>query len=185
MPLRIAFGHKARSGKDTACEYLLKKIPNSELIRFSDPLYQILYYSQNVIGIHNEKDSKFLQDIGSWGRSKDEDIWAKIATNNLKDNKNYFCADLRYENEARILKEKGFILVKVNRLDRPIDRDPNHPSEIGLDNFNGWDFVIENNGTIEDLHKKIDEIIKAIRLPDKDISQFIESNSGLLEDLME
>ena len=35
-----------------------------------------------------------------------------------------------------------------------------HKSEIALDNYNNWDYIIKNNGTIEDLKLKIIDILE-------------------------
>ena len=34
-----------------------------------------------------------------------------------------------------------------------------HESEVALDNFNDWDYIIDNNGTIEDLIEKVKQIL--------------------------
>ncbi len=34
-----------------------------------------------------------------------------------------------------------------------------HESETALDNYNDWDYVIDNNGTIEDLIEKVKQIL--------------------------
>lgn len=40
-----------------------------------------------------------------------------------------------------------------------LKRGKEHPSETGLDNYENWDYVIENNGTIEDLIEEIRTIL--------------------------
>jgi hypothetical protein len=68
----------------------------------------------------------------------------------------WIITDTRFPNEAEAVKQKGGIVVRVNRNGvKPVN---SHPSEVGLDN---WDFdhVIENNGSIEDLIEKVKAIL--------------------------
>lgn len=67
--------------------------------------------------------------------------------------------DMRFPNEMDAVKERGGITIRVNRDNgtRAIDTNP-HPSETGLDNVE-FDYVIENDGTIEDLVEKVRTIL--------------------------
>lgn len=38
------------------------------------------------------------------------------------------------------------------------DKEDNHSSETALDNYTDWDYIIDNNGTIEDLVNKVKEL---------------------------
>lgn len=68
--MKIAFGYKMSSGKDTSVDYLIKKY-GGEKISFSKFLYNIMYYVQDLCGLEKEKDRHFLQLIGTeWGRKK-------------------------------------------------------------------------------------------------------------------
>lgn len=71
---------------------------------------------------------------------------------------NWIITDLRFPNELEAIKKKEHLLIRINR-----PRDENameHISEIMLDNCNDWDYVIENNGSIEELVEKVKEIFK-------------------------
>lgn len=161
-PLRIAFGHRARTGKDEACKYLSEKYGGTTLA-FSDPLYNILYYAQRVCNFPLQKDRKFLQWVGTdWGRHNDENVWAKILVNKIdrySRNTNIYVSDLRFKNEMKLLKKEGFVCV---RLDRNIGK-LKHISEDSLDSFKDWDYIIKNNGTLEEFHNKLDNIIKDLK----------------------
>lgn len=61
---------------------------------------------------------------------------------------NWIITDTRFPNEAQAVKDKGGIIIRINRNGvNPIN---NHPSEVGLDNWS-FDHIIENNGTIIEL----------------------------------
>lgn len=156
--LRIAFGCQSRVGKDYACEYLQKKY-GGVILHFSDPLYEILHNAQSVCGFPKEKDTKFLQYIGTnWAREKNPSVWIDILKSKVPENQHCFVADLRFENEFTALKQLGFSCMKVIRPDRPIDRDVNHPSETGLLHINSWHHIINNDSTIENFEKKLDDL---------------------------
>lgn len=69
---------------------------------------------------------------------------------------NWIITDVRFPNEAQAVKNRGGIMIRVNRPDK--GNTDNHPSEISLDNYQDWDHVIENNGTIEDLIEKVKQL---------------------------
>lgn len=83
---------------------------------------------------------------------------------------NWIITDVRFPNEAKAIKDKGGILIRVNR-EIPKEEDVNqsllgamsnykeHPSETALDDYQDWDYIIQNDGTIEDLINKTKKII--------------------------
>jgi hypothetical protein len=56
--------------------------------------------------------------------------------------------DVRFPNEANAIKERGGILIRVER--DGVKRD-SHESETALDNYGGFDYVFRNNGSIQKL----------------------------------
>jgi dephospho-CoA kinase len=168
--MKIAFGYKMSTGKDTCVDYLIEKYGGKKY-SFSKYLYDILYYAQSICKFNQEKDRKFLQWIGTeWGRNIDKDIWVKLFLEDIKNDekngvKNFFCSDVRFLNEFEALKKNGWICVKLVRRIENDERigsgNETHISEYELDSLpdDKWDFTIENNGSLEDLKKKLDNII--------------------------
>jgi len=157
--MRQAYGHKARSGKDTAVNYKMEKY-GGEVIRFADPVYEISEFIQKRLGRDIKKEPKLLQFIGEGlkGVFNDEEIWAKEAERkikNIQEDKNIYVPDLRFKCEYQMLKNNGFTCIKINRKDRPIDRDPTHKSEVDLDDVE-FDKDINNDGTLEEFYERID-----------------------------
>ena len=77
---------------------------------------------------------------------------------------NWIITDVRFPNEAKAIKDRNGIIIRINRnlledsgLEN-IDLKMQHPSETALDNYN-FDYIIDNNGTIEELIKKVKEIL--------------------------
>jgi len=87
----------------------------------------------------------------------------------IKDISNWVITDVRFPDEANYIKERGGILIKVVR-DSEINRwkklddgtheyPEEHISETALDNYDKFDYVIDNNGTIEELIIKIKDVL--------------------------
>lgn len=103
---------------------------------------------------------EMMQGIGEGLRSAiSKDIWvihtlARINTILHTMPNHILVTDVRYPNELEALKARGFTMIKLVR-DTGI-RD-NHPSERDL-NDNLFDYVIDNNGTLEELEEKLLQI---------------------------
>jgi len=70
---------------------------------------------------------------------------------------NWIITDTRFPNEAQAIKDKGGLVIRVDRPGvKPIN---DHPSEIGLDDWK-FDYVINNDGTLKDLTKKIKKVLE-------------------------
>ena len=102
----------------------------------------------------------------------------------------WIITDVRFPNEAQAIKDRGGILLRMERYpDITVNRgrgtsttekyDPNnlqhvelykaessrlHFSETALDNYIGFDVVIDNNGTIEELYQQAINIVKQFKL---------------------
>jgi hypothetical protein len=76
-----------------------------------------------------------------------------------KEYPNWIITDMRFPNEMEAVIKKGGITIRVTRDNgtRAIDIDP-HPSETALDNTT-FDYEIINDGTMEELVKKVREIL--------------------------
>lgn len=73
---------------------------------------------------------------------------------------NWIITDLRFPNELKAVKEKKGITIKVNRDLQKESDDYSHISKTALDDAE-FDYVINNNETIDDLIKSVREILKA------------------------
>ena len=163
---RIAFGCTARVGKDTACEYLQRKIGGITL-RFSAPLYDILHYAQSRAGFDAEKDRKFLQWVGTeWAREKNPNVWVDCLRRDVQRYKddNIFVSDLRFPNEVDALKEMGFTVVLLRRNHECHVENSSHASETALQDGEWWDCVIDNNGTLDEFYAKLDVLVNTTQI---------------------
>ena len=95
---------------------------------------------------------EFLQKLGTAVRKEiDPDFWVKALFNTYHKG-NVIIADVRFPNEAEAIKERGGILI---RIERPGAGAGEHVSETALDDYTGWNIIIDNVGTLEDLFNTV------------------------------
>lgn len=68
---------------------------------------------------------------------------------------NWIITDVRFPNEVKAIKSRGGIIIRVNRETNVIDM---HASETSLDDYEEFDYIVDNNGSLEDLRKKVVKI---------------------------
>jgi hypothetical protein len=68
-------------------------------------------------------------------------------------------SDVRFNNEVKLIKDCGGFVVRINRDFSLSGGKRKHQSEVALDDFNGWDYILNNNSSLNDLYKDIDEMI--------------------------
>lgn len=169
----IGIHGKARSGKDTAGEYLYSRLLSNAILpektSFAAPMKQMLSVGLNIpsvwlrsaikdqqISDYNTTPRHMMQTLGTeWGRKMiHPDVWVIALHNQIKgSSKTFIITDVRFENEADYCRKHGMLIHIVGR--GGIDSD--HVSEKGLDVETG-DVVIDNSGTINDLHDNLKEI---------------------------
>lgn len=72
---------------------------------------------------------------------------------------NWLITDTRFPNELEAVKQHNGITIKVIR-DSGNTVGTLHSSETALDHYTNWDYVIDNNGSIEDLKAQIFSILE-------------------------
>jgi dephospho-CoA kinase len=162
---KIAFTGWAGSGKTEAAKYISHKY-DGNVISFADG---IKYVDRYLFGI-GTKNRDRLQRIGEFFRTIDSDIWVKRTLETAEFEDRVLIDDLRRMNEYEALKNNGFVIVRVVadesvRIDRLIKRDGTcdvsllyNESESGCANLSVLE--IKNNGSIEELHLKLDVLME-------------------------
>jgi hypothetical protein len=162
MTLIVAFGNKARSGKDTAVSAVVdyynrqREIQRSYGLRTVGPVVQRIGFAEALYEVcrseygMTEKDAPLLQRIGAERREQDSEYWIKRAFAKIDAQTNIvLISDCRYKNEAVYVKDQGGYTVNIQRLTQDgrqfiaEDRPANHLSEVDLDEWN-WDFRLMN-----------------------------------------
>ncbi len=70
---------------------------------------------------------------------------------------NWIITDVRFPNEVKAIRERKGILIKVSRETESPENE--HESEVALDNYNEYGYLIDNNGTTEELLNKVRSIL--------------------------
>lgn len=169
--LLIGISGLMRSGKDTMADRIAATVPNTTILHFADPLYQVMNLVQEFLYLPHEKDRLFLQMIGTgWGRAKDPNIWINMLDrtidSELSKGNNVVIPDARFLNEFEFLKNKGFTLVHVSRLEEfrvaAGASNMDHASEQDCKVYTGFDYTIYNNSSQQHYYDKIDSYIKTL-----------------------
>lgn len=90
-----------------------------------------------------------------------ENVWVNALFANYTEDKQWVITDVRFPNEFKAIKEKGGIVIRVNRPgygNSMKELAEAHPSETALDGHD-FDYVIENDGNLEKLISKVKEIL--------------------------
>jgi len=176
---KFGFSGKMRSGKDTGADYVISRLTqfglDTERLAFADTLKRIGSYIQQECGFPVERDRELYQWLGTdYGRKRNNNVWVdalerKIETLETEgDTDAIVITDVRFPNEVEMLHRHGFTLVRVAantslRLFRGADPDClEHLSEIALDELDKrqtFDWMIQNEGSLEDYKKVLDAVI--------------------------
>ena len=113
---------------------------------------------------------EILQNYGQFYRTVFPDFWVRALFDVIEDKKyeNVIITDARHINEVKAVKSrKGFVIKIVRNIETGV-HNQNHISETALDKYKA-DFVIKNYGSLPDLRKSSDELVKALVNFTKDI----------------
>jgi len=80
----------------------------------------------------------------------------------------WIITDVRFPNEAEAIKKRDGILIRIDRNYVSTERlnriQQRHSSETALDDYDGFDNTIFNNGTLEDLYNIAKQIVTIYKL---------------------
>lgn len=166
----------ANSGKDTTADYIISKDSKFKKISFADPLkkmvinhfgltYNDVYTTQgknNFNQFWGMTNREILQKVGTdaMRRGFAFDVWVKLTQLVLKNNieQDYIVADVRFDNQAEMIKRNNGIVIKIIRQNFKISQCT-HESQKQID-LNLIDYVLYNDDTIDSLYCKIDSMLK-------------------------
>ena len=107
----------------------------------------------------------FLQLLGTeCGRNIiHPNIWVNGLFADYNASSKWIISDTRFPNEIESIKKHNGLTIRINRdsflrTGKVFDTD-NHESETALDDYQGFDYVIDNNGTIEELKEVVKDIL--------------------------
>lgn len=170
--IRIALCGSMAAGKTYAANQL-KIITDGHIISIATPIKDIVS-SMDLKG----RASHIM--VGMVGRQCDSDVWINKCKESIESsgNDNIIVDDVRFENEATVLKKLGFTLIFLDtpwhvRFQRIRERDDNlnlhvkwfaHASEVAPENIDRsvFDYICKTPG-------ETDEVIKSITQSNKNI----------------
>jgi dephospho-CoA kinase len=171
----IGLSGYASAGKDTVSQILVDKFGYKRMA-FADSIRDILYtlnpLAQKGIYIKQLVDEygwdiakqdpevrRLLQVLGTEvGREFfGDDIWVDTLIAKIEPEDKVVITDVRFPNEAREINYLAGQIWRVNR--NGIEAVNEHVSETQMDNYD-FDFVINNNGSLEDLEQYITALIE-------------------------
>lgn len=172
---------KKQSGKSTVSERLVLKWGFIEL-PLASPLKKMVHSLLNDLGVSANRRARYefvdkealipeigvsyrwlCQSLGTeWGRNLvNQDIWKKCLIHSInffntyseQKEKNFVIPDIRFDDEAELIRNLGGVIIQINRTDA--SAQDTHPSETGI-TLKPDDIRIFNNGTIKALHEEIE-----------------------------
>lgn len=178
----IGVGYKARSGKDTIASYLVN---NYGFVQesFAEPLKEKIgrdicgFSSKQLYGElkevvdprYNMTPRQMLQKIGT-DAMRDVvhiDFWVipmrRKLEEHIRNGRSVVVSDCRQLNEAQMIKNLGGMLWRVDREKADQISSPKHKSETELIEYTDWDYLIDNNGGIEQLYEGVETIMSMER----------------------
>lgn len=106
---------------------------------------------------------EFLQRLGAAARNVfGDEFWIEQALAGIEPGERVVVSDVRYRNEAEAIKALGGIVIQI---ERPGFHGDSHPSERDFDEWDGWDHVIVNDGSLKDLELKVVELVRPTLKP--------------------
>jgi hypothetical protein len=168
-------GYK-RAGKDTTAKMLIEELQKFDIIAtrraFADKLKEEVaeflsdfcpkYSTEEYLGImHSDGQEKeqyrlLMQWWGTEGRRQmfDQMYWLDQLTEYAQkiDSQVLIIPDVRFINEINFCKEKPGLVVFVKR---PGCDPSDHASEREIENYDNWDFVVDNSEDLEYIREQV------------------------------
>ncbi len=176
-PIIFVISGKARAGKDTTASYIIEYAKKRNLkafnLQYSFPLKNYAMNISDWDGNEETKPRKLLQDLGTLViREKIDDLFfVKRMISDIMIYSYYFdvitISDARYPVEIDKIKQR-FPNVKSVIIKRPgfksnlTKKQQNHVSERALDNYDKFDYEVVNDGSLDDLRKKVNNMVKEV-----------------------
>jgi dephospho-CoA kinase len=180
--VKIALCGRLRSGKDTIANHLYIKYGFSQ-VAFGDALKRVAHETFPWVSEFS-KPRALYQSVGQLMREIDSEVWIKHAEQAVKgaidfrvntgaEQLGIVLTDVRQQNEVDWCRKNGFTLIRVTAPDEDRiarakiagddfnEADLEHETESHIDGF-AVDAEIVNDGSIDDLKRKVDEIMEAI-----------------------
>ena len=173
---------KAGVGKSTFSRAMITATEPYDFNSVIIPFAQKLKEMATLMGWDGKKDDKgrkFLQDLGKVARAYDEDVWARQAYNNvLPQYEGVIPVDIIISDDWRFPNEYYYLLnnfkrfeifkVRISAPEREILKGTPEYDDISENSLPSeldssyYDFIIDNSGTIDELHLSAERTLRQI-----------------------
>lgn len=171
----IGITGKARSGKDTIARHMWSNHVFTR-IALADPLKRSAQaafglttneayndeFKEVVIPRWDLSPRQIFQQVGDLFKAHfGDDFWVKrwqITYDLFKDTDDIVVPDVRFDNEANMIRSLGGIIIEVRRGPGLVGSTGDHCSERGLSSLP--EIVIENEGTLAEMYAQVDTEIE-------------------------
>lgn len=179
----IGLGFQARVGKGEVANWL-RQLHGFTEVAFADALKascRIIFGLSHAQLYGDAKDEidpfwqdtprNILKKVGTECLRKGyrDDVWVKALQRAICEpggsaphlsSGRYVVSDVRFPNEAEAIHSWGGKLVKIARPDAPKIATGSHASETAMSNWTAWDHILVNDGTLDQLHAKVDAMMR-------------------------
>jgi hypothetical protein len=175
----IGFTGAAGAGKSTAAQYLVERY-GARRFSFATPLKEMakMIYGLSdaqVYGTQEQKETidprhgksprELLQFLGTDVCRKwlGPDVWATAALRGLNLLDLNVCDDVRFDNEAAMIRERGGVVIGLSTTDAPVTAHCDHPSERGVSAAFVRFQIVSEYGDVKGLQRRLGHAIDLIR----------------------
>ena len=164
---------KAHSGKGEVSN-IIKKYYSFNDIKSIELQYTFYLknYIKNILSLDNlnkEVYRTFIQDMGTSIKKINNNFFVSRMIEDINIYLNYFdiiiISDARFDFEIDLIKEKFNFVKSIHVVRNDFDNglkptEKIHITEVALDNYNNFDYVISNSGDIELLEREVSKILE-------------------------
>ena len=115
----------------------------------------------------NKSPRVIMQMVGRKMREIADDVWIRYVLAELEALGDTVISDVRFPNECEAIRKEGGFLIRIERPGAQSRTGAQDESEVALDTFNDWDWVIENKGTLADLVDEVRYMVGTLRELDR------------------
>lgn len=166
----ILISGKAGSGKDEVAKLLKMYLGNTVITKLAKYIKLFAIEMTDWDGKEDDKPRTFLQEMGDNLRLLDKNFLTKRMIEDFKLYEKFYdyviISDVRLVNEIEYIKANylNVVTIRVNAKEstrKLTEKEKEHITETELDNYNNFDYVIENDFK-DDLKDEVKEIIGGI-----------------------
>lgn len=172
-PKIIILSGQAQSGKNETAniikEYYENKNKKTVILAYAKYLKD---YAKEIINWDLKEETKpreLLQQLGVEliKNQIDENMLINRIKEDIKVYEYFFdviiIADARFESEIEEIRNKNTTVIKIEGKENNLTQDQkNHITETALNNYNNYDYIIENKKTKKELKEQIEKIMEEI-----------------------